>query len=117
MDFFLKGEDDEAKQIIFGCNMKQCERIREDVKEWVQANWWRWQEEKPEWFTVVWQSKVPEEWIDDAEERARLEQVRETGRRRSSVEMVGGVFGKGGGGRRVAPLCVLSLPCSLALFR
>ena len=104
MDFFLKGEDDEAKQNVLDCNKKQWARIRDEVKEWVQANWWRWKEEKPEWFSLAWQSRVPEEWIDDAEERVRLEQVRETGRRRSSVEMVRGVFGKGKGGGRVEPL-------------
>jgi len=67
------------------------------VKEWAQANWWRWKEEKPEWFDLAWQSKVPKGWIDDAEERARLDKVSENGRRRSSVEMVKGVFGEGKG--------------------
>jgi len=49
----------------------------------------------PEWFTLAWQSNVPEEWILDVGERARLDELREKGRRRSSVEMVRHVFGKG----------------------
>jgi len=89
-------------------NKKMWRAIREDVKEWVQANWWRWKEEKPEWFDLAWQSKVPKEWIEDAEERARLDKVREKGRRRSRVKMVklngregrGGDEGRGEGGAR-----------------
>ena len=104
LNMFLKNTDDKTKSAIMSRNKRLWVGIREDVKEWVQSNWWRWKEEKPEWFTLAWQSKVPEEWIDDAEERVRLEQVRETGRRRSSVEMVRGVFGKGKGGGRVEPL-------------
>jgi len=37
---------------------------------------------------------VPKEWITDVEERARLDNVREKGRRRINVEMVRSVFGK-----------------------
>jgi len=93
MDRF--GADDEAvKASVRKRNKKMWRAIREDVKEWVQANWWRWKEEKPEWFDLAWQSKVPKEWITDVEERARLDAVREEGRRRSSVEVVKGMFGK-----------------------
>ena len=74
----------------------------------MQANWWKWKEEKPEWFDLAWQSRVPEEWIVDVEERARLDDVREKGRRRSSVEMVKGMFWKGEAevraGARVEPV-------------
>jgi len=59
MDFFLKGEDDEAKQNVFGCNKKQWWAIREEVKEWEQVNWWKWEEEKPLWKTEAWLEKVP----------------------------------------------------------
>jgi len=95
MDFFLKGTDDAAKKATAEHNKKQWRAIREDVKEWVQANWWRWKEEKLEWFDLAWQSKVPKEWITDVEERARLDKVREKGRERSSVEKIKGVFAKG----------------------
>jgi len=47
---------------------------------------------------LIWRgrvpSKVPKEWITDVEERARLDNVREKGRRRINVEMVRSVFGK-----------------------
>jgi len=93
MDRF-SADDEAVKAAVLKKNKKQWRAIREDVKEWVQANWWRWKEEKPEWFNLSWQSKVPKEWITDVEERARLDEVREKGRRRSSVEMIKGVFGK-----------------------
>ena len=96
MDFFVKGVDDEQKSAVLTVNKKQWRAIREDVKEWVQANWWRWKEEKPAWFDLAWQSQVPKEWIADAEERARLDKEKVSGRR-SSVKMVRGVFWKGKG--------------------
>ena len=36
---------------------------------------------------------MPKEWIEDAEERARLDTEREKGRQRSSIELVRGEFG------------------------
>ena len=86
--------DEAVKASVVKKNKQLWRAIREDVKEWVQANWWRWKEEKPEWFDLACQSKVPEGWITDAEERARLDKAREKGRRRSSVDIVKGVFGK-----------------------
>ncbi|GMI18489.1 hypothetical protein TrLO_g14654 [Triparma laevis f. longispina] len=26
---------------------------------WIRAGWWRWEEEKPEWFTDNWKTHVP----------------------------------------------------------
>ena len=76
------------------------------MKEWVQANWWRWKEEKPAWFDLAWQSKVPKEWITDVEERERLDEVRR--RRRRSVKQLVDVFAKAEeevrGGTRVEPV-------------
>ena len=97
MNFFLENTEDVVKKTTVGHNKKHWQAIREDVKKWVQANWWRWKEEKPEWFDLAWQSRVPEEWIADAEERAWLDKVKEKGSRSSSVEKVRGVFGKGKG--------------------
>ena len=96
MDRF-SADEEAVKASVLTKNKKMWRAIREDVKEWVQANWWRWKEEKPEWFDLAWQSRVPEEWIVDAEERARLDEAREKGRRRSSVKMVRAMFGKGKG--------------------
>ena len=106
MDFFLKGTEDAVKKGTLNHNKAQWRAIREDVKEWVQANWWRWKEEKPAWFELAWQSKVPKEWITDVEERERLEEVRR--RRRRSVKQRVDVFAKAEeevrGGTRVEPV-------------
>ena len=73
----------------------------------MQANWWRWKEEKPAWFDLAWQSKVPKEWITDVEERERLDEVRRRRRRRSVKQLVD-VFAKAEeevrGGTRVEPV-------------
>jgi len=97
MDFFVKGVDDKHKSVVLTVSKKQWRAIRRDVKEWVQANWWRWKEEKPEWFDLAWQSRVPKEWITDVEEISRLDKEREKGVRRSSVEMIKGVLGERNG--------------------
>jgi len=106
MDFFLKGTEDAVKKGTLNHNKAQWRAIREDVKEWVQANWWRWKEEKPAWFDLAWQSKVPKEWITDVEERERLDEVRR--RRRRSVKQLVDVFAKAEeevrGGTRVEPV-------------
>jgi len=96
MDFFLKGTEDAVKKATMSHNKAQWRAIREDVKEWVQANWWRWKEEKPAWFDLAWQSKVPKDWITDVEERARLDEVRKRrGGVVGSVTQLAGVFGEG----------------------
>ena len=98
MDFFLKGTEDAVKKVALDHNKAQWRAIREDVKEWVQVNWWRWKEEKPEWFDLAWQSKVPEEWITDVEERARLARGRRdrknVGVARGSVKRLVRVFAR-----------------------
>jgi len=109
MDFFLKGTEDAVKKLTLERNMAQWWAIREDVKEWVQANWWRWKEEKPAWFDLAWQSKVPEEWMTDVEERAMLDEARKRrGSIKGSVKQLVNVFAKAEeevrGGTRVEPV-------------
>jgi len=48
MDRF-KSEDDTVKASVLVKNKKMWLGIREEAKEWVLANWWKWREEKPEW--------------------------------------------------------------------
>jgi len=84
MDFFLKGEDDEAKQNVFTVNKKQWVGIREDVKQWVLSNYWRWEAEKPEWMTESWIAKVPPDMIP-SEAKQAAKDMRASARRRSSL--------------------------------
>ena len=84
MDFFVKGEDDEAKSIVLKHNKKQWRKIRGEVKEWVLGNWWRWEEEKPEWFTESWIAKVPPDMFP-SEAKQAAKDIRASARRRSRL--------------------------------
>ena len=70
MDFFLKSEDDAGKQNIFGCNKKQWVAIRDDVKTWVGANYGRWEEDKPTWYTEAYIAQVPPDMIPEEAQQA-----------------------------------------------
>jgi len=83
MDFFLKGEDDEAKQNVLGCNKKMWRAIRGEVKEWVRDGWWRWEADRPEWFTESWIAKVPPDMIP-SEAKQDSKNIRACTRKRSS---------------------------------
>ena len=85
MNYFLKGADDEMKSGVMGCNKHQWRPIREEVKTWVLNNWYKWVADKPIWFTEAWVNKVPREFIPDDEDQAKLEEIRKSGRRRSSA--------------------------------
>jgi len=87
MDFFLKGEDDEAKQNILGCNQKMWRAIRGEVKEWVLLNYWTWEADRPEWFTESWIAKIPPDMIPP-QEKAEAKAVRVIVRQRSSFAVV-----------------------------
>jgi len=89
MDFFLKGEDDKAKQNVLGCNKKMWRAIRGEVKEWVGANWWRWEEDRPEWFTVSWVAKVPDDMIP-TEAKQAVKNIHVSASRRSNFSLVAG---------------------------
>jgi len=87
MNFFLKGGEDGVRKSTMGHNKKQWREIRGDVKEWALENWWRWEEERPAWFTEAWIAKVPPDMIPE-EAEAEAKGFRESARRRSSPAMV-----------------------------
>jgi len=83
MERFSKADDDAIKASVMKKNEKMWRPIRDEVKEWVQANWWRWEEEKPEWFTESWIAKVPPDMIP-SEAKQAVKDIRANARRRSS---------------------------------
>ena len=92
MDYFLQGEGDqgegdEAKAAIVTSNKKQWRSIRGEVKERVLGNYWRWEEEKPEWMTESWIAKVPPDMFP-AEAKQAARDIRASARRRSSLALV-----------------------------
>jgi hypothetical protein len=97
MSFFLKGGSDEAKGQIFGLNKKTWEPIREDVKAWSLANWWKWKKDKPEWLTESLIGKIPDDFIPKEEDRKALEGARMSARL-SIKDMLGVAAGKGAAG-------------------
>jgi len=90
MESFLRSGDDRVKAKVLTKNKKMWWPIREEVKKWVVEGWWRWMEEKPEWFSLAWQSELPGEWVP--------EEARPSHRRRSSVvSSILSAFDKGAG--------------------
>jgi hypothetical protein len=78
-DYFLKGQGDEGKFEIFGCNLLLWESdIGEEVKAWTAENWVRWKEEKPAWFKP---EQVPDHFIPVGE----LQELGSNRKRRGSA--------------------------------
>jgi len=84
MDYFLKGEDDATKMIVFEDNKLMWVSIYPQVKDFVFANWSRWAEEKPDFFTANFIARVPPDMIPAAAQN-EAKQVRENARRCSAV--------------------------------
>ena len=82
--YFLDGEDDFIKGQILTNNRYQWTSIRPQVAEWLDANWDKWEREKPEWFNTVFIESVDDD-IMPARVLTRLKEEAEGGvRRRSS---------------------------------
>ena len=48
------------------------------MKAWVEKNWDRWEEEKPDWLDDAMRAKVPVEYIPESGDARRRESVRRT---------------------------------------
>jgi hypothetical protein len=88
----FSNSNDERKKAaaIFKNSKHYWKSIEGEVKSWVEANWERWEEEKPDWFDEAMKSKVPVEYIPESGDARRRESVR-----RASVdaEAEGGLAG------------------------
>ena len=65
---FLDAKHDQSKLYIFTLHPSYYKSVREDVKLWVAANYNKWNEEKPEWFTDRVKASIPLDMIPRAEE-------------------------------------------------
>ena len=91
------------KADMFTINKRKWERVEDVAKEWIQDNWFRWEEESPAWFTEAWKSNIPDDWLTP-EELSRQKLAGGGQRRRSSVgEMLGGSVRERRGRATVAP--------------
>ena len=61
--FFLEGQDDATRSLVFTSNAALWSSIRPEVKAWTLTNWSKWEEEKPEWFTAVFKASVPDDMM------------------------------------------------------
>jgi hypothetical protein len=88
--FFHEGANDEMKFVVFYASRHQWVSIEGEIKKWVELNWAKWEEEKPEWFTDVMKASVPVDFIPADGDARRRESVR-----RASVdaESEGGLVG------------------------
>jgi hypothetical protein len=74
--FFLNGETDAARSKTLKLNKKKWKAIEPQVKAWVQEGWWKWKEDKPDWFTDAWIAKIPDNMIPNDEDRQPLRAMR-----------------------------------------
>jgi len=87
MSYFLEGKTDDIKQEVLMHNKNQWKAIRGEVKEWVGEGWWRWEADRPEWFTESWIAKVPADMIP-SEAKQAAKDIRASARRRSSFALI-----------------------------
>lgn len=62
IDSFKHG-DDAQRSFIFSVQKRHWASIREEVKDWTTSNWSKWELEKPVWFTDLFISTVPDDFI------------------------------------------------------
>ena len=77
---------------IFGLHEAKWRVYRGEVREWTHANWDRWKEEKPAWFTETEEviQRVPDEFVPVAD-LAALNAAHGGKRRRSSAGLASSV--------------------------
>ena len=63
MEHFLSGESDKIKFGVLWNSRHHWVSIEGEIKKWIELNWAKWEEEKPDWFTDVMKAKVPVEFI------------------------------------------------------
>jgi hypothetical protein len=120
MGHFLERKSDAKMFLVFEHSRHQWVSIEGEVKKWVESNWAKWEEEKPEWFTDVRKAMVPVDFIPADGDARRRESVRrasvdaeaESGLagavrasiRRASVGSADGgdIIGEGGGRGKVS---------------
>jgi hypothetical protein len=90
MAYFLEGKSDEMKFGVLWSSTHHWVSIEGEVKKWVELNWAKWEEEKPDWFTDVMKAKIPVDFIPADGDARRRESIR-----RASVdaEAEGGLAG------------------------
>ena len=80
---FVRAATDEEKMLVFRRHPVKWESFRDEVRDFTHANWARWKEEQPAWFTETVIQRVPDEFIPVAS-LAALNAAAHGGKRRKS---------------------------------
>jgi hypothetical protein len=73
---FKEGNESIKAEAVFGISKHFWKSIEAEVRAWVEANWERWEEEKPKWFDEAFRARVPIEYIPGVGDARRRESVR-----------------------------------------
>jgi hypothetical protein len=87
---FREGSDAGKTRYAFLTSKHHWKAIEGEVRAWVETNWERWEEEKPEWFDDAMRARVPVDYIQGAGDARRRESVR---RAIADAEAEGGLAG------------------------
>jgi hypothetical protein len=60
---FVRAATDGEKMLVFRRHPVKWESFRDEVRDFTHANWARWKEEQPAWFTETVIQRVPDEYI------------------------------------------------------
>jgi hypothetical protein len=82
---FLTEKTDFEKAQIFTCQKRQWTSIRGEVAEWLDANWDRWERDKPDWFNSVFIASVDDDIMPKRALAAENQKAGVGSRRRSSL--------------------------------
>ena len=63
MSYFLENDDDARRANVFTHNIDLFRKIDHNVATWTLANWHKWEDEKPYWFTENFKESVPDRFI------------------------------------------------------
>ena len=65
-NYFLEGTTDKVKWCVFNHHRSYFAAIEDDLKQWLDENWERLEEEQPEWFIPSWIALVPSDMLPKA---------------------------------------------------
>jgi len=68
---FRLGDDAIKASFIFAMSRHHWQSIEEEVRCWIEANWTKWQDEKPKWLDEAMRARIPLDLIPSTAERAK----------------------------------------------
>jgi hypothetical protein len=66
---FRQAENDKVKYEIFGTSTRVWMSIEEEVRDWVESKWDKWEADKPVWFDERTKERMPVHYIPNSKAR------------------------------------------------